>query len=99
MNTPLIQHDTSHHRFIAEVDGQRCLATYRRHSDHIVMDHTGVPPELQGHGLAALLVQAALDWARQEGLKVVPQCSYVAVYMRRHPATHDLLYRATPADQ
>jgi predicted GNAT family acetyltransferase len=54
------------------------------------MDYTGVPPELQGQGLAALLVQTALDWARQEGLKVVAQCSYVAVYMRRHPETHDL---------
>ncbi len=99
MNPPLIEHEPQHHRFTTEVSGRRCVATYRRHADHIVMDHTGVPPELQGQGLAGWLVQAVLDWARSEGLKVVPQCSYVAVYMRRHPATHDLLYRATPASQ
>ncbi|MEX8504953.1 GNAT family N-acetyltransferase [Leptothrix ochracea] len=93
---PSIQHDTQRQRFTAEVAGLTCIATYQRRGHHIVMDHTGVPAELQGQGLAALLVQAALDWARQEGLKVVPQCSYVAVYMRRHPATHDLLYRTTP---
>jgi predicted GNAT family acetyltransferase len=46
---------------------------------------------LQGQGLAAALVAQALDWARQQGLRVRPTCSYVASYMRRHPETQDLL--------
>jgi predicted GNAT family acetyltransferase len=96
ISTPAILHDSEQQRFTAEVAGRSCMASYQRQNDHIVMDHTVVPPELQGQGLAALLVQTALDWARQEGLKVVPQCSYVAVYMRRHSETHDLLYRTTP---
>ena len=33
----------------------------------------------------------ALAWARQEGLRVRPTCSYVAAYMQRHPETQDLL--------
>jgi predicted GNAT family acetyltransferase len=48
-----------------------------------------VPAALQGRGLAAALVQAALAWARAERLR--PTCSYVAAYMRRHPDTQDLL--------
>jgi D-alanyl-D-alanine dipeptidase len=48
-------------------------------------------PALQGQGIAAVLVQAALDWARAERLQVRPVCSYVAAYMRRHPDTLDLL--------
>ena len=36
---------------------------------------------------------AALAHARAQGLRVRPVCSYVQVYMRRHPDTQDLLER------
>jgi predicted GNAT family acetyltransferase len=78
-------------RFETTVDGLLCVADYRRHGGVLVMPHTLVPGALRSHGIAALLVQAALDWARAEGLKVEPVCSYVAAYMRRHPDTHALL--------
>ena len=57
------------------------------------MTHTEVPPAFEGRGIAAALVREALAWARAQGLKVWPLCSYVAVYMRRHPETQDLLAR------
>ena len=57
----------------------------------LVLHHTEVPAALQGQGVAAALVQAALAWARAEGLRVRPVCSYVAAYMKRHPETQDLL--------
>lgn len=78
-------------RFETTVDGLLCIADYQRRGDVLVMPHTVVPAALRGHGIAAALVQAALDWARAEGLKVEPVCSYVAAYMRRHPDTHALL--------
>ena len=37
------------------------------------------------------VVRGALDYARANGLKVAPVCSYVRTYMRRHEETHDLL--------
>jgi hypothetical protein len=55
------------------------------------MTHTGVPQALEGRGIAAALVGAALAHARAQGLRIRPQCSYVQVYMRRHPETQDLL--------
>lgn len=79
------------HRFELAVDGQLAICDYRRDGHTLVLPHTVVPAALQGRGIAALLVQAALDWARAEGLKVRPVCSYVATYMRRHPQTSDLL--------
>lgn len=57
----------------------------------LVVHHTEVPPALRGHGLAGELVQAVLDWARAQGLRVRPTCSYVAAYMQRHAETQDLL--------
>jgi len=56
----------------------------------VVFHHTGVPRALEGRGLAAQLVAHGLAWARAQGLKVVPSCSYVDAFMRRHPEWQDL---------
>lgn len=90
--TPLtIVHRPDIGRFETHVDGLRCEADYVRDGRTVHMTHTGVPAALEGRGIAAQLVKAALSWARSEGLKVVPQCSYVQVYLRRHPGWQDLL--------
>ena len=86
-----IQHNTAASRFEAMVDGQACVADYRLHNGVMTMTHTGVPAALEGRGIASALVRVALDHARAHGLKVRPDCSYVATWMRRHPETLDLL--------
>ncbi len=53
--------------------------------------HTGVALKLQGRGIAAALVRAALDHVAAAGWKVRPLCSYARAYMRRHPETAALL--------
>ena len=53
--------------------------------------HTGVPPEFRGQGVAALLVEAGLAWARAQGFRVVPACSYVDLYIQRHRQWQDLI--------
>ena len=92
MTSPVkIDHNTERQRFETTVEGLLCVCDYRLNAGVATFTHTEVPPALAGRGLAAALVEAALAWARQEGLKVRPACSYVAVYMRRHPQTQDLL--------
>jgi hypothetical protein len=86
-----VLHQLEHMRFVAEVDGHPCEAVYRMIDGEMWLTHTGVHPSLQGRGIAAALVRAALDHARAQGLKVRPACSYVRAYMRRHPDTQDLL--------
>jgi predicted GNAT family acetyltransferase len=86
-----VTHDAQARRFEAHVQGLRCELDYHLTGQVAWMTHTGVPRELEGRGIAAQLVRAALAWARSEGLKVKPSCSYVAAYMRRHPETQDLL--------
>lgn len=90
---PAVHHDAARSRFVAVVEGHECVADYRRVDGTMWMTHTGVPSAVGGRGIAAALVRAALEHARAEGLKVVPACSYVDVYMRRHPETLDLLAR------
>lgn len=90
MNTT-VQHHPEAQRFEALVDGRLALCSYFRQGDTLTLHHTEVPPALQGQGVAAALVAAALAWARHEGLRVRATCSYVAAYMQRHPETQELL--------
>ena len=55
-----------------------------------VAEHTLVPPAIGGRGIAARLVEAMVADAREQGFKVVPQCSYVAAAFDKHPEWADL---------
>ena len=91
-----VTHQPAAGRFEAVVDGRLALCAYQRVDDVLHLTHTEVPRALEGRGIAAALVEAALAWARAEGLRVRPACSYVATYMRRHPQTQDLLWVPSP---
>jgi predicted GNAT family acetyltransferase len=72
-------------RFELQLDGKTAVLEYvEQGADVWVFTHTFVPPELRGQNVAAILTKFALDDARDQGRKVVPQCSYVAVYMERN---------------
>jgi predicted GNAT family acetyltransferase len=47
--------------------------------------HTEVKPEEEGKGVAKQLLDAMVDHARKNELKVIPLCPYVYVQFRRHP--------------
>ena len=94
MTTPDPQnvvHDPAAGRFELSVEGRLCELVYHLAGGTIVFTHTGVPPELEGRGLGSLLVRAGLDYARAQGLKVVPLCPFVGAYLRRHPEYQDLV--------
>lgn len=86
-----VTHNEAAHRFEATVDSLRALITYRRSPDRLVLQHTEVPAPFEGHGIAAKLTRAALDFARANRLQVVPMCPYVASFLRRHREYDDLL--------
>jgi hypothetical protein len=86
-----IEHDEKLGRFLAQVHGHLCVCDYRLREGVMTISHTEVAPELEGQGIAAALVRAALAHARDHGLKVRPLCSYVQAYMRRHPEVQSLL--------
>lgn len=66
--------------------------TYRWVSPGVIaIDHTGVPPQYRGQGIAEELVKKAIADARAEDVRIIPHCSYVAAQFRRHPEWADLL--------
>lgn len=50
-----------------------------------IADHTGVPETHGGKGVAGQLVRALVAAAREAKVKIVPRCSYVAAWARKHP--------------
>jgi uncharacterized protein len=89
-HTPEVHHRPHLHRFECLMEGQMSVCEYRLADGVMLMTHTEVPVALEGRGIAAALVRAALAHAEREGLKVRPLCSYVGSYMRRHPETESL---------
>jgi predicted GNAT family acetyltransferase len=91
--TVITRHDQgARGEYHAAVPGSEAIGrlTYQRRGDVLVADHTLVPPEIGGRGVAARLVEALIADAREEGNRIVPQCSYVEAQFRRHPEWADL---------
>jgi predicted GNAT family acetyltransferase len=91
--TVITRHDQgARGEYHAAVPGSEAIGrlTYQRRGDVLVADHTLVPPEIGGRGVAARLVEALVADARKEGNRIVPQCSYVEAQFRRHPEWADL---------
>ena len=86
-----ITHDESAQRFETIIDGQTGYISYQQRNNTLVYDHTIVPQSLGGRGVGTALVKHALDYAREQNKKVVPQCSFVSTYIKKHPDYKDLL--------
>jgi predicted GNAT family acetyltransferase len=71
--------------------GRTAELTWRAWGSARIANHTFVPPEMRGRGIAQALVEALVADARALGFKIVPQCSYVEVLFRRHPEWADVL--------
>ncbi|MEZ5681130.1 MAG: GNAT family N-acetyltransferase [Erythrobacter sp.] len=53
-------------------------------------NHTFVPQEMRGKGIAGKLVDALIADAREQGFRISPDCSYVEASFRRNPDWVDL---------
>lgn len=79
------------HRFEVEAEEHSAFLSYRHVGNSLALDHTEVPPELEGRGIASKLARTALEYARGQGMQVVPICPYVSKYLKKHSEYLDLL--------
>ncbi len=78
-------------RFELVEAGHTAFATYRKSDTELVIPHVEAAPALRGKGTAGRLMEGIAALARARGLKIVPLCSYAALWFRRHPDQHDVL--------
>lgn len=89
-----IQHERNGHRgaFFLERDGERLAQmTYTVAGTRVIIDHTDVDDRLRGTGMGRQLVDAAVQWARQENARLMPLCPYAKSVFDKTPDYSDVL--------
>ena len=79
--------------FFVEQGGRRVAElTYEREGgDRANLQHTQVSDALRGRGVARLLVDAAVAWARASDTRLVPLCPYAKAIFDRDASLRDVL--------
>ncbi len=86
------EHDAPRGRYVAQLeDGLEAVLVYRDADGVRMIEHTGTPAALRGKGVAGRLTAQAMDDARQEGMRVFPQCSYALAWLKRHNEFSDIV--------
>ena len=80
-------------QFELEQDGHVAYLQYTIVGHVLALIHTEIPESLRGTGIASTLAKTALDWARENHMKVDVVCPFVAGYLQTHPEYSDLILR------
>jgi len=82
-----------HGTYYAHVEGSRFIGRLEwTQKDNVrVIEHTVVPPEIGGRGIAGVLLDRVIADAREQGFKIGPKCSYAAHKFAQHPEWADLV--------
>ncbi len=86
-------HDRAANRFRLPLDGgdEAYVEYAEQGAGTLDLLHTIVPPGAQGEGVGSRLVEQVLRHARDNHLRVVPSCHFVAAYLDEHPEYRDLV--------
>ena len=61
-------------------------------ADKIIIDHTEVDGSLKGKGVGRDLIAEGVKFARENNLKIIPQCSFAKAEFDKHDDYADVLY-------
>jgi predicted GNAT family acetyltransferase len=94
-----VKHDPVTHRFQARMSSGTAVLSYAPVSPGLLeLYSTYVPASERGHGVGGRLVESAVAYAREQGMRIIPTCWYVAQWIREHPEHSDLVV-AGPSGQ
>jgi uncharacterized protein len=57
-----------------------------------IIDHTEVNPAFEGKGIGKKLVMAAVEYARANGLKILPLCPFAKSVFERTTEIQDVMF-------
>ena len=78
-------------KYTIAVEGKTVgLAEFADRGDQRVFYHTEIDPDFGGRGLATILVEEALNGAREARKRIVPVCSMVGTVLKKHPEFDDI---------
>jgi len=90
-----IKLEKSEHKgaFFIEKDGERAAEmTFTMAGEkRMIIDHTEVGDSLRGTGAGKKLVFAGVEYARENGLKLLPLCPFAKAIIDKTPELQDVL--------
>lgn len=87
-----VRHDQEQNRFVVtELGHEAYLDYYELPNGALDYAHTYTPNEIRGRGIATAIIRHALEYAREEGKRIVPGCPFVETYIDRHAEYKPLL--------
>ncbi|MCA0232062.1 MAG: N-acetyltransferase [Bacteroidetes bacterium] len=60
-------------------------------NDKFIIDHTEVNPDFKGKNVGLQLVMAAVDFAREKNLKIIPLCPFAKSVFDKKEEIRDVL--------
>lgn len=86
-------HNDSKGAFIVKIDGERLAEmTYTKPADnHMIIDHTEVDDKLRGQNVGQQLVHAAVEFARENNIKITPLCPFAHAVLKKKAEWQDVL--------
>ena len=83
---------TANNRFELEVNNHIAFVEFDKIEPNILdLVHTEVPESLSGQGVGSALVEGALNYCRENGLKVIPTCPFIKSYIDKNLQWNDLI--------
>ena len=87
-----VKHDLNGQKFYMIFDEKEAYLRYLMNDNNVMnMIKTYVPPELRGRKIADAIVLKAMEYARENNLKIIPTCSYIETFIRRHEEFENLV--------
>lgn len=87
-----IKHDEKNQKFILdEKDKSGHLKYERLNSEVLNYQSTFIDEEIRGKGYGKALVKYALDYAKNNNLKILPTCKMVSTYISRNDQYKSLI--------
>ena len=71
--------------------GERACLEYSMRENVMAIESTYTPKKFRGIGLAAAMTETALQYAKENKLKIRPICGYAVRFLEQHPEYKNLL--------
>ena len=100
MQDPILQLNNLGQGAFVIIDGEEQLGemVLSITGDELTVYHTEVSPKAEGKGLAKILLNAMVAYARENQLKVIALCPYVHAQFKRHPQEFEDIWKKAAED-
>ncbi len=79
--------------FVVDIDGNILaeMIYHKPSENRMIIEHTEVSKELKGQNIGYKLVEAAVEYARQHNIKIMPLCTFAYSVFKKKPDFQDVL--------